>query len=186
MVDSYRKRLLQVLQNDLPENISVLCSSLEVAGKNNRNVFVCGNGGSAANAEHIVNDMVLYTGNQVDGAVSAESLVSNGATLTCVANDFSYDDVFLRQLKVKAKSGDLLLVLSGSGNSENVVKAIDYGNKIGMETFAVLGFDGGKCKKIATYSIHFSVNDMQVSEDLQLVVGHMCMKYLKQNTLEKT
>ena len=77
--------------------------------------------------------------------------------------------------------GDLLIVLSGSGNSENIVKALNEAKKIKMNTFAILGFDGGKCIEIADNAIHFDVNDMQISEDLQLVVMHMCMQWLSKN-----
>ena len=74
-----------------------------------------------------------------------------------------------------------MIVLSGSGNSGNVVKALEKGNQIGMETFAIVAFDGGLCKKIAKYPIHFDTNDMQIAEDLQLIVGHLCMHWLSQN-----
>ena len=75
----------------------------------------------------------------------------------------------------------MLIVLSGSGNSQNVVKALEVGNDIGMRTFAILGYSGGKCKKLAQYPIHFEIEDMQIAEDLQLIVGHMCMQWLAEN-----
>ena len=72
----------------------------------------------------------------------------------------------------------MLIILSGSGNSPNVVKALETGNHLGMNTFAILGFTGGRCKEIAKTSIHFDIQDMQIAEDLQLIVGHLCMKFL--------
>ena len=75
----------------------------------------------------------------------------------------------------------MLIVLSGSGNSQNVVRALEVGNGIGMKTFAILGYSGGKCKTLAQYPIHFEIDDMQISEDLQLIVGHMCMQWLAEN-----
>jgi len=86
---------------------------------------------------------------------------------------------------VKANKGDVLLVLSGSGNSSNVIQALEVGNQIGMQTFAILGFSGGKCKEVAQHSIHFPIDDMQISEDLQLMVGHMCMQWLSRNSLSE-
>jgi hypothetical protein len=82
---------------------------------------------------------------------------------------------------VKGNHDDILIVLSGSGNSLNVVKALEMGNSLGMKTFAILGFTGGMCKAIAKYPIHFEIDDMQISEDLQLIVGHMCMQWLCDN-----
>jgi len=99
--------------------------------------------------------------------------------LTCIANDVSYEDIFGIQLDVKGKTGDVLIVLSGSGNSPNIVRALEVANKRGMTTAAVLGYSGGLCLGLADISVHFEVDDMQIAEDLQLVVGHMCMQWLK-------
>jgi len=79
---------------------------------------------------------------------------------------------------VKADPGDVLVAFSGSGNSANIVNALEMGNRLGMQTFAVLGYDGGKCKALAQHPLHFAVDDMQISEDLQLIVGHMVMQWL--------
>ena len=98
--------------------------------------------------------------------------------MTCLANDTGYENIFKYQLKSKAKKGDLLIVLSGSGNSKNVLEALIYANKNQINTFSILGYDGGKCKKISKNFIHINVNDMQISEDMQLVIFHMCMKIL--------
>ena len=81
---------------------------------------------------------------------------------------------------MKADAGDLLLVLSGSGNSPNIVRALEIGNEIGLKTFAILGYSGGRCAELAQIPIHFPIDDMQISEDLQLVVGHMCMQWLNE------
>jgi D-sedoheptulose 7-phosphate isomerase len=107
-----------------------------------------------------------------------EALSANPSVLTCLANDLGYERVFAHQLQVKGNVGDVLIVLSGSGNSPNVVKALETANSTGMKTFAVLGYSGGRCKEIAQHSIHFDVDDMQIAEDMQLVVGHMCMQWL--------
>ena len=113
--------------------------------------------------------------------LQVEALPANSSILTCLANDGGYETIFSHQLKVKASLGDILIVLSGSGNSPNVVSALKVGNDIGMKTFAILGFSGGKCKHLAQHPIHFEIDDMQISEDLQLIVGHMCMQWLFKN-----
>ena len=105
--------------------------------------------------------------------------------LTCLANDLGYENIYSEQLRVKAARGDVLIVLSGSGNSPNVVKALEVGAEKGMATFAILGFSGGRCKTLAQHAIHFAVDDMQIAEDLQLVVGHICMQWLTANPPDK-
>ena len=98
--------------------------------------------------------------------------------ITCLANDIGYEDIYSVQIATKGSRGDVLLVLTGSGNSPNIVRALEAGNKIGMRTYAILGYTGGSCKDLADVAIHFPIEDMQISEDLQLIVGHMCMQWL--------
>ena len=105
--------------------------------------------------------------------------------ITCLANDIGYEDIYSVQIETKGSRGDVLLVLSGSGNSPNIVRALEAGKKIGMRTYAILGYTGGSCKDLADVAIHFPIEDMQISEDLQLIVGHMCMQWLwSENTKE--
>jgi len=96
------------------------------------------------------------------------------------ANDIGYDAIFSAQLAVQARRGDVLIALSGSGNSANVLKALEQAKSMGVKTYAILGYTGGKAKTMADVPIHFPVDDMQLSEDLQLVVGHMIMQWLYQ------
>lgn len=145
----------------------------------------CGNGGSAGNAVHLANDFLYGAGIKNDGGgLCVEALSANPAVLTCLANDLGYDQIYAEQLKVKAQPGDVLIALSGSGNSLNIIKALEAGNAIGMKTFAILGYSGGRCKDIAQYPIHFEIDDMQIAEDLQLIVGHICMQWLCQKGKE--
>jgi len=109
------------------------------------------------------------------------ALPANTAVLTCLANDEGYDSIFSLQLAVQARAGDLLIALSGSGNSPNILKALEQAKKMQVRTFAVLGYSGGKAKAMADVPIHFAVDDMQIAEDMQLVVGHMIMQWLYQN-----
>ena len=142
-------------------------------------VFLCGNGGSAANAVHLANDLIYAVTEETGSGVDAIALSANPAVLTCLANDVGYQNIYREQLAVSGREGDMLIAFSGSGNSENVINAIEMAHKLNMQTVAVLGFDGGKCKKLVHLPIHFEINDMQISEDLQLTVGHMVMKWLK-------
>ena len=147
-------------------------------------LFICGNGGSSANAEHIANDFHYGIAEMSDNnkGLKVDALTSNSAIVTCLSNDIGYENIFSYQLSVKAKKEDLLLVLSGSGNSKNIIKALDKANEMGMFSVAVLGFDGGKAKDIATLPIHFPVDDMQISEDLQMISMNICMKWIAELT----
>ncbi len=184
-IKTYKNRLLKILNNDnLDNQIELLYNEILAAWKMNKNIFLCGNGGSAGNAIHIANDFLYGAGIKNNSGLKVEALSANPAVITCLANDIGFENIFSEQLKVKASENDVLIILSGSGNSPNVVKALETGNKMKMSTFAVLGYDGGKCLSIAKNTIHFKIDDMQVSEDLQLIVMHMIMQKLSTISLK--
>jgi D-sedoheptulose 7-phosphate isomerase len=105
--------------------------------------------------------------------------------MTCLANDVGYDYIYSEQLAVLANEGDILVALSGSGNSPNILKALHTAKEKKVKSYAILGFDGGKAKVLADQSIHFPIQDMQIAEDMQLVVGHMLMQWLYDNRLSQ-
>jgi D-sedoheptulose 7-phosphate isomerase len=177
-ISSYIKRLSKTLEFDAMTTVPVLGQAILEAWQSNKTVYFCGNGGSAGNAIHLANDLLYGAGVNNAKGIRVESLSANPAILTCLANDVGYDQIYSEQIKVKANKNDVLVILSGSGNSANVVNALEMGNKVGMKTFAILGFKGGKCKDAAQYPIHFEIDDMQIAEDLQLIIGHMCMQWL--------
>lgn len=168
------------------QGVAALAEALREAWGLGSTVYLCGNGGSAANAIHVANDLLYGAGTTNGGGLKAEALSANPAVMTTLANDLGYDAIFAEQLKVKAIAGDLLIVLSGSGNSPNVVKALEMAHRKQMKTFAVLGYSGGRCKTLAQHAIHFAIDDMQIAEDLQLIVGHICMQWLRDNPLNGT
>jgi D-sedoheptulose 7-phosphate isomerase len=157
----------------------VLSEALSEAWKNKRQVFVCGNGGSGGTSCHWANDFFYPVAKKGGVGLRVRSLVSNPAVLTCLSNDEGYEHVFSSQLKVFADPGDLLIVLSGSGNSPNVLKALETARELKMRSFAVVGFTGGKCLELADVAIHFQVKDMQLAEDFQVVLGHLLMRSLQ-------
>jgi D-sedoheptulose 7-phosphate isomerase len=180
-IESYRKALCSALREQDWSNVVRLAADLQQAWREGRQVFLCGNGGSAANAVHLANDF-LYGIDQPGGCgLRVTALPANQAVMTCLANDVGYENVFSQQLGALASAGDILIALSGSGNSPNIVKALIQAKKMGVTSFAILGFTGGRCLKLADHPIHFPVNDMQVAEDLQSMVGHMLMQWLSQN-----
>ncbi|MCR9140721.1 MAG: SIS domain-containing protein [bacterium] len=174
----YSRRLQAVLAAENWDSTAALADAMFEAWVNRKRVYLCGNGGSAGNAIHLANDFLYGVAKDLGPGMRIQALPANGAVMTCLANDISYDEVFAAQLEVLGEEGDVLVVLSGSGNSPNVVRALEVGNKLGLRTFAILGYSGGRCKELAETPLHFAVDDMQISEDLQLVVGHMLMQTL--------
>jgi D-sedoheptulose 7-phosphate isomerase len=180
-IKDYFKKINHAIESADLDHIDTLVRALQKAWINGNSVYLCGNGGSAGNAVHLSNDFLYGVGSKIGGGLRVEALSANIAVITCLANDLGYENIYSQQLTVKGKQGDILIILSGSGNSPSVVKALETANNLGMTTFAILGFSGGKCKEIAHYPIHFPSNDMQISEDLQMIVGHICMQWLYQN-----
>lgn len=183
-IKNYADKLSHALSLGAMHQIPALGEALREAWREGCTTYLCGNGGSAGNAIHLANDLLYGAGVNNGGGLRVEALSANPAVLTCLANDIGYDHIYAEQIKVKAQSGDVLIVLSGSGNSPNVVKALEVGNAIGMKTFAILAFSGGRCKELAQHPIHFEIDDMQIAEDLQLIVGHICMQWLCANPVK--
>lgn len=156
-----------------------LAEALQGAWEADRQVLLCGNGGSAANAVHLANDLLHGVAKTAGRGLRVHALTANEAIVTCLANDVSYEAVFSRQLETLARKGDLLVVLSGSGNSGNVVEALRAARRLELHSFAILGFSGGHCLALADHAIHLPVDDMQLSEDVQLMVGHMVVRWLQ-------
>ena len=175
---NYARRLQTVLVSADWSGVEILASDIFDCWQNGRRVFLCGNGGSAGNAIHLANDFLYGIAKRLGGGLKVMALSSNPAVITCLANDVGYDHIFSEQLAVQAEPGDLLIALSGSGNSPNIVRVIEQAKSMRVKSYAILGFSGGKCKQIVDIPIHFPVDDMQISEDLQMVVGHMLMQWL--------
>ena len=162
--------------------VKILSDDLKSAWKSGNQVFISGNGGSATNANHLANDF-LYGISPEDGkGMKVHSLCANVAVNTCLANDTGYENIFSKQLIALANANDILIVFSGSGNSPNVVEAVRMAKTLGMKTHAILGFDGGKCKELADNPIHIPIDNMQVAEDFQMMIGHILMLDLKRKT----
>ena len=177
----YTVRLNEILSNSDFDNVVLLAEELLNCVKSGRQVFICGNGGSAGNAIHIANDFLYGITKTYGHGLKVNALPANGSVMTCLANDEGYNSVFSYQLAVQANSGDVLIVLSGSGNSPNILKALETAKEIGMKSFGILGYSGGKAKEMADVAIHFAIDDMQISEDLQLITAHMIMQWLYAN-----
>ena len=138
-------------------------------------IYVFGNGGSASTASHMANDFNKGISEYVDKKFRMVCLNDNVATLMSIANDISYEEVFRFQLRNKLRPGDLVIGISGSGNSPNVVNAVEYAKSQGIPTVGFTGFDGGRLKELADCGFHVPLRNMQVVEDLHLVINHLLM-----------
>ena len=175
---AYSSKLQRVLADADWSAVEMLAQAMLTCWQAKRQIFLCGNGGSAGNAIHLANDFLYGIAKKSGAGMRATALAANPAVLTCLANDVGYDAIFSEQLAVHAQAGDILIALSGSGNSPNIVRAIEQAKAMGVTSCAVLGYSGGTCKNIADIAIHFPVDDMQIAEDMQLIVGNMLMQWL--------
>jgi D-sedoheptulose 7-phosphate isomerase len=176
----YGRRLAQTLEQLDYAPLELLAAELKDCWKNGRQVFLAGNGGSAGNAVHLANDFIYALSKIPGNGLRINALPANPAILTCLANDEGYDKIFSIQLAVQARKGDVLIVFSGSGNSPNILAALEEARRLGVKSYAVLGFSGGKAKALADVPIHVEVDDMQIAEDTQLIFGHMLVQWLHQ------
>ena len=172
----YTENLVKIINSFDNKKIDYLCKEIKKIWKNKRSLFICGNGGSAGNAIHIANDFIYGIGGGKKPGINVEALTANSSVLTCLANDTGYENIFSKQIQAKGKKNDLLICLSGSGNSKNIINVIKQARIMKLKTFGIFGYSGGKASKIIDDYIHINVNDMQISEDMQLIIGHMCMK----------
>ena len=174
-IRGYLGKLNGVLNSLDANEISTVGALLSAARHEGRQVFVAGNGGSAALASHVAVDLGKGCSRNREKRFRVLSLTDNVPWLTAIGNDIAYEDVFVEQLKNYAQKGDLLLAISGSGNSKNILKALQYANSIGCETAGISGFKGGALKDLVQHHVQVRADHMGLIEDAQLIVCHMLM-----------
>lgn len=176
---SYFDYLKQVLDGIDPQSIRRFIEVILDARERGATVFFIGNGGSAATASHFANDLSIGV-NGYDKPFRVTSLTDNAAVITAISNDFGYDEVFSRQLRAHAKRGDVLVAISASGNSPNLLKAFDYAKAAGIKTIAITAFDGGKMKALADDGIHVPTAPREYgpAEDAHMILDHLIGSYL--------
>ena len=170
----YLDRVCREIQRLEMSQIERLSGLIEAAYHAGRFVFICGNGGSGANASHLCEDLAKCTLRDFENQkrLKVLSLTDNTAGIMAWANDEGFDRIFVEQLKNLASPGDMLLAISGSGNSPNILKAVEWANMNGLTTVGITGFDGGKLKPLAHYNVHAGIDDMGIVESLHQVVFH--------------
>ena len=182
-VASYKRDLLQALDGIDLDKVELATRWLEEARDANRHIFACGNGGSASTSSHFVCDVVKGASYQREKRFRILALTDSLPTLTAYSNDVSYECVFVEQLKNFAEPGDVLLAISGSGNSANVIEAVKYARSVGCRTIGLTGRDGGKLGGAVDLEIQVREQHMGRIEDAHLVICHM-IAYQLMNTPE--
>lgn len=175
----YLNYLSEILKSIDTHAIARFIAILLEARKSGATIFFIGNGGSAATASHFANDLAVGTNSYLK-PFRALSLTDNQALITAIANDFGYDEIFSRQLKILGRKDDVLVAISASGNSPNLIKAIEYAVSIGIKAVAITAFDGGVMKRIANDGIHVStgIKEYGPAEDAHMVLDHLIGAYL--------
>ena len=174
---TYKSKLLSALDTVDLESVGRAIDLLDDARHHNRQIFVCGNGGSASTASHFVCDMVKGASFNRALRFRIMALTDSMPTITAYSNDVGYDCIFTEQLRNFAQPGDVFMAISGSGNSPNVLCAMEYANSIGCKTIALTGRDGGSLGKLASLQIRVAEPHMGRIEDGHLIVCHMLCYY---------
>lgn len=174
----YFEKLTHLLATIDRKQIDAAVDVVELAFKNGKQIIAMGNGGSSLAALHYINDWSKGIFMATHKSFRGRTLVDNIGLLMSYANDISFQDIFAEQLKNILEPGDLVIGISGSGNSENVIRAIDYANQNGAVTLGLCGYRGGKLKEKAQHVLWVDIDDMQLSEDIHFIFGHLVMQRL--------
>lgn len=177
-IEAYLSKLKRTIDALSVESINELMNVLVKAKNDNKTIFIMGNGGSSATASHYVCDFNKGVSLGKDKKFKFICLNDNIPSLMAYANDMSFDEIFVQQLNTFFQEGDLVIGISGSGNSKNVIKAIEYANQNGGITVGLTGYNGGKLKEIAKHNVNIPIDDMQIAEDLHMVLDHCMMQIL--------
>ena len=172
----YINLVKEALDNLNINEISALAEAFYETYQKGGTIYTMGNGGSGASASHAAGDFLKGASYGLDKRFRMICLNDNLPSMMAIANDIGWDDIFVEPLKNFLKPEDLVIGISGSGNSKNVVKALEYANSKGATTVAMSGFKGGKIKEIATLSVHAPVMDMEVTEDVHMVIFNIVKK----------
>jgi D-sedoheptulose 7-phosphate isomerase len=175
--EAYKTDLLKAIETIDLDKVDQAIEWFQQARADGRHIFVCGNGGSASTASHFACDMVKGASYNRGARFRIMALTDQLPTLTAYANDVGYDAVFVEQLKNFAQPGDILVAISGSGNSPNVLRAMEYANQSGCRTMALTGRDGGQLGPLAQLNIQVPVSHMGRIEDAHMIVCHMICYY---------
>ncbi len=177
-IDGYYEQLKRTVDQIDRGEIDRAMAALKEARDKKKFVYIMGNGGSASTASHFAGDFNKGLSLNREKRFRFVCLNDNAATVLSLANDVSYDDVFVEQLKNFLSEGDVVMAISGSGNSKNVINAVEYAKERGNTVIGLSGYGGGRLKELSDIRLHIPVDDMQIVEDLHMVFDHLMMSIL--------
>ena len=185
-VKNYLGRLKSALDEIDPVIVSQIVDALEETVQQKSRIYILGNGGSAATASHMVNDLGVGLRRRGITSFDLVSLADNNPAITAVANDIGYENIFYMQMKGLLNSNDLVIAISCSGDSPNIVKAVDYAQKLGCRIIGATGFEGGYLKKISDISFHVNApkENYGLVEDVHMILGHIIYSFYIQQEKE--
>ncbi len=172
-VDKYLNEEINTIKNLNKDEILSVIKLLDSCLHEERHIYVFGNGGSSSTASHITNDLGKALFKNTDKRFNITCLSDNTAMLTEIANDEGYEEIYRYQLKNQLKPNDIVIAISGSGNSKNIINAVKYAKEIGAIIVGFTGYDGGLLKKLSDVSLDTNINNMQMSEDIHLMFEHL-------------
>ncbi len=178
-VEKYKKQLTSLIDKIDSTTVTNIIEQLEKVSANNGKVYILGNGGSAATASHMVNDLGVGLVRRNIRNFNIESLSDNVSVITALANDIGYENIFYMQMKNKLQKNDLIIAISCSGNSSNILKAVRYAKEQDVKIVGLTGFDGGELKKLSDISFHVNTpkDDYGLVEDVHMVLDHILYSY---------
>lgn len=182
-LNSYKERLMKLIDSIDIDMLESIVEAIIEAFKNGNTLYVAGNGGSAATASHMQADFQFFVRYFTDFRPKVVALTNNIPLMTAISNDNSYEDVFVEQMKGMFNKGDLFLAISASGNSTNVVKAVEYAKKIGGKTITFCGFKGGKLKDISDMPLFTPNKDKDYGpiEDVHMILNHILINFITED-----
>ena len=178
-ITEYVGQLVELLNNIDKKVIEDIVIALDSTIENNSKIYIIGNGGSSSTASHMSNDLGVGLKLRDIRNFNVESLGDNSAVCTAIANDTGYENVFYTQIKNKIAKNDILISISCSGNSQNIIKATKYAKEIGSVVIGVTGFDGGELKQLSDINFHIQTNKGEYGpvEDIHMILDHIIFSY---------
>lgn len=177
-INAYFKEEINVIDRLNLDEINDTINAIVAAYDRDADIYIFGNGGSASIASHYVNDFNKGISERIGKKFRMHCLSDNIPTVMAIANDIGYEEVFRFQLKGVLRPGDLVIGISGSGNSPNVLNAVEYAKVVGAKTIGITGYTGGKLKQVSDFHMDANVDDMQIAEDIFMIFDHMMMRVL--------
>ena len=176
-IKDYLNNEIEIIKSLDVNVINEIMNAIKESQERGTNIYICGNGGSAATASHYCCDFNKGVSGESPRNTNFICLSDNIPTMTAIANDVSYDEIFSYQLRNRIKPGDLVFVISGSGNSKNIVRAMELAKEKGNTIIGLCGYSGGKVKEMSDICLYVDINNMQVVEDIHMILDH-CMMYI--------